>query len=733
MKLIRQHDAMDCGPSCLAMISNHYGKDIALSYLREECHINKEGVSMLGIDEAAQKIGFDTFSAILSLEELQNIERSNFPCILHWNSNHFVVLRDLKKRGGYFSSRKNYLIADPGHGFVSLDDEKFKKSWSDEHLGVALFLKPKEKFHMSSFKKASNLSLRYILKYFRPYKKELVGVFALMFLGSAILMFFPFLSQYLIDKGLTNKDIGYIQFILFSQLGLYSGIIVMEIFRNWIMLIVGTKISIEIISEFLNKVLDLPLKFFDSKLIGDFQQRIQDNNKIEHFLTSQSITTFFSLITFSVFFIVLAYYNAVIVVLYLLLTAASVAWSIYFLKKRKILDYHKFTENSNSQETIYEILNGVTEMKLNAFEEYKRNKWKEIQKKLFIINKKILKIDQIQISGFTFINHIKNICVSYYTAVLVVEGNMTLGVLLSVSYIIGMMNGPVNQLVLFFQSLQEAKLSLARLNEVQNQHPEEEQCYEKMEILEESDKKGITLKDIAFQYEGPRSPFVLNGVSMFIPRGKVTAIVGASGSGKTTLMKMLLRFYNPVGGKIWFDDSDILDLSPKSIRENCGVVMQDGFIFSDTIERNIATGNSLIDYVRLKNAVKVANIEGFIESLPLKYKSKIGASGSGLSGGQIQRILIARAVYKNPHYIFFDEATSALDAENERVIHENLFDFFKGKTAVIIAHRLSTVKNADQVVVLRNGEIAEIGTHAELIANRKDYFNLVRNQLELGN
>lgn len=733
MKLIRQYDEMDCGPSCLAMISNYYGKDIALNYLRQECHINKEGVSLLGIDEAAQKIGFETFSASLSVDELKNIDRSNFPCILHWNNNHFVVLRDLKKNGGFFSGGKNYSIADPSHGFINLDDEKFKKSWSDHHMGVVLFLKPKEIFHKSSFQKSNNLSLRYLIKYFKPHKKQLCYVFVLMFLGSLILMLFPFLSQYLIDKGISNKDVGYIKFILFSQLSLYFGIIIMEIFRNWIMLIVGTKISIEIISEFLKKILELPLNFFDSKLIGDFQQRIQDNNRIEHFLTSQSITTFFSLITFSVFFIVLAYYNLVIIFLYLSLTFMSVLWSIYFLKKRKILDYHKFVENSNNQETIYEILNGVTEMKLNNFEEYKSNKWKEIQNKLFEINSKILKIDQIQISGFTFINHIKNICVSYYTAILVVDGNMTLGALLSVSYIIGMMNSPVNQLVVFFQSLQEAKLSLARLNEVQDQHPEENSSYKKLLISDRVNNHGITIKNISFQYEGPRSPFVLKDINMFIPSGKVTAIVGASGSGKTTLMKLLLRFYNPINGEICFDKTNILDLSPKSIRENCGVVMQDGFIFSDTIERNIVTGDQKINFDRLKKAVQIANIEEYIEGLPLKYNTKIGAAGSGLSGGQTQRILIARAVYKNPHYVFFDEATSALDAENERIIHDNLFNFFKGRTVVIIAHRLSTVKNSDQVIVLKNGGITETGSHTELIENKSDYYNLVKNQLELGN
>lgn len=732
MKFIRQYDQMDCGPSCLGMISNHYGKDISLHFLRESCHITKEGVSLLGIDEAAQEIGYETFSGSLSLEQLQEIESNNFPCILYWNNNHYVVLRGINKKG-LFKKQTKWKIADSAHGFIELNDEKFKESWlGDNTTGVALFLKPQDKFYETEFKEPQKISLSYFLNYFKSHKKRLIYVFLLMLLGSSINMIFPFLTQFLIDKGITNKDINYIQLILFSQLSLYVGAIIIEIFRNWSLLIVGTKISIQIISDFLYKILELPLGFFDSKLIGDFKQRIQDNDRIEYFLTSHSITTFFSTITFTVFFVVLAYYNLKILLIYSALTLLSIGWSYYFLKKRKILDYHKFIENSNNQETTYEILNGVSEMKLNNFEEYKCNQWKEVQNKLFKINLKILRLDQIQTSGFNFINHIKNICVSFYTAILVVQGDMSLGVLLSVSYIIGMMNSPVDQLILFLRSLQEAKLSLARLNEVQNESSEEKADYEELALKNTNINSGIKLSNISFQYEGPRSPFVLKNIDMYIPDGKITAIVGSSGSGKTTLMKLLLRFYNSVGGHISFNGQNILNISPKSIRKNCGVVMQDGFIFSDTIKRNIATSDEEIDYDRLKWAAKVANVYEYIESLPLQYDTKVGAAGSGLSGGQKQRILIARAVYKNPHYVFFDEATSALDAENEKIIHNNLFDFFKGKTVVIIAHRLSTVRHADQIVVLNKGKISEVGSHAQLVEKKGDYFSLVKNQLELG-
>ncbi|ELY2018306.1 ATP-binding cassette domain-containing protein, partial [Flavobacterium psychrophilum] len=539
-------------------------------------------------------------------------------------------------------------------------------------------------------------------------------------------------TQNLIDKGVNKKDLSFISIILLAQLAVFFGSIVIEIIRNWIMLFIGTKISITIISDFLKKILQLPINFFDTKMMGDFNQRIQDNERIENFLTSQSLVTLFSIITFSVFFGVLCYYDFSILIIYFLLTFISISWSFFWLKKRKILDYLKFQQRSENQESIYEIINGVTEMKLNQFEDFKRFEWENIQKKLFKVNIKILKLDQIQMSGFNFLNQIKNIIVTFLAATLVVKGKMTLGELLSVSYIVGQMNSPVSQLVSFFRSLQDAKLSLERLNEVKN-HETEENKEQKQLILEKNENSGIFLNNISFQYEGPKSACILKDINFRIPDGKITAIVGASGSGKTTLMKLLLKFYDPTQGELFFNEENINNISPKNLRENCGVVMQDGFIFSDTIERNIATGDENINKEKLQNAVKIANIEEFVNSLPLGYNTKIGASGNGISGGQKQRILIARAVYKNPHYIFFDEATSSLDAENEKIIHDNLQQFFKGKTVLIIAHRLSTVKNADQIIVLKNGEIVETGNHHQLVQNKGDYFNLVKNQLELGN
>lgn len=728
MRFEYQKDQMDCGPACLSMITSYYKNRYPLQYLRETSFITREGVSLLGITEASQKIGFETLPAKLTVEKLVE-EKKSLPNILHWNQNHFVVLRKITVN--IFTKKKYFHIIDPAHGFIKLNEDIFKQPWlSDDNRGVALYLNPTDRFYNSKPPIENKLNLKYLFEYLTPHKKQLSFIFLMLIVGSGITLIFPFLTQNLIDKGVIAKDLNFITLILLAQLGLFFGSTTIEVIRNWLMLSIGTKINISIISDFLKKILKLPIKFFDTKMMGDFNQRIQDNERIEEFLTSQGLLTFFSIITFSVFFAVLWFYDIKILLVYLALTILSIIWSYFWLRKRKILDYFKFQEKSKTQESIYEIIEGVTEMKLNQFEDFKRQEWENIQQKLYKINIRILKVDQFQLSGFEFINQIKNIIVTFLAANYVVEGDMTLGALLSISYIIGQMNSPINQLVTFFRSLQDAKLSLERLNEVQDHEPEEQEKNQK--LISKQRNGDIVFKNISFQYQGPKSPYVLKNLNITIPEGKVTAIVGSSGSGKTTLMKLLLKFYLPTEGKIIFNLENINDISPKNLRENCGVVMQDGFIFSDTIERNIATGDENINEEKLLNAAKIANIEEFINALPLGYNTKIGASGNGISGGQKQRILIARAVYKNPNYILFDEATSALDAENEKMIHDNLQSFFKGKTVIIIAHRLSTVKNADQIIVLKNGEIVEQGNHQSLVDRKANYYKLVKNQLELG-
>lgn len=727
-----QLDEKDCGPTCLKMILNYYGKIVDINFLREKSYISKSGVNLLGISQAAEYFNLETLSVKLDISYLYN-ERKRMPCILHWNQNHFVVLLKIKNL--------TYTVVDPAYGIIKLTSEEFKKNWLfDKQSGIALFLKPTSSFNKESVKNYSNK--KYIIKLFyflKPFKKKIFFMFLIIISGGLLTLILPFLTQYLVDKGVVAKNLNIIKLLLLAQLAIYVGSITLEIVRNWLVLHIGTKLGINVISDFLIKTLKLPISFFESKMIGDFQQRVHDNDRIEQFLTSDSLLTLFSIITFFVFFGVLWYYDYRILLTYFSITIASITWSMFWFKKRKFLDYFKFQQKSESQDKIYHIINGVQEIKLNQLEDEMRTGWEKIQYKLFKTNTRILKLDQLQLSGFQFLNQIKNIIVTFLASTYVVQGSLTLGMLLSISYIIGQMNSPVNQIISFCRSLQDAKLSFERLFEVQNYSEEEYQGLKKLTLPEtklnfnEVNKIGMYIKNLYFQYEGPKSPFVLKNINLYVPEGKVTAIVGASGSGKTTLMKLLLRFYDPIKGDIFFNDDNILTLSPKSIRENIGVVMQDGYIFPDTIEKNIAPKGKETNKKRLKKAVQIANIDEFIESLPLKYNTKIGVAGNGLSGGQKQRILIARAAYKNPHYIFLDEATSSLDAENEKTIYDNLQKFFRGKTVIIIAHRLSTVKNADNIVVLKKGRIIEQGTHQQLVNKKAEYFNLVKNQLELGN
>ena len=594
--------------------------------------------------------------------------------------------------------------------------------------GIALFLDPTEFFFQQISQREEKMNIRHILKYVTPYKNQMLWVTILLLLGTLTTLVFPVLTQKLIDEGVGKKNLSLIIYILLAQIVFFTGSILFNVIRNKILLFVGAKININIIADFLKKLLSLPIRFFDTKLLGDFTQRIQDHEKIEKFIISDGLSTIFSIIVFSVLFGVLGYYNLTILVIYSFLTVFSIFWALYWLKKRKYLEYFRFQKQTENQDIIYEIINGISEMKLNQYEEFKRKEWEKVQYKLFNINVRILKVEQFQISGFEFINQLKNILVTFLGALFVIKNQMTLGMLLSVSYILGQLNQPVNQMVQFFRSLQDAKLSLMRLNEIQT-HQEEEK--KEMIPLKENNKD-IKIEKVSFQYEGPKSPYILKNINLHIPKEKITAIVGASGSGKTSLVKLLLKFYEPIIGNIYYGDEDLKNISPLSLRKISGVVMQDGFIFSDTIERNIATGDEEIDYHKLNKAIEIANIKSFIEEKPLGLKTKIGASGNGLSGGQKQRILIARAVYKNPHYIFFDEATSALDAENEKIIHDNLQSFFKGRTVIIVAHRLSTVKNADQIIVLKKGQIVEQGNHKELVSKKGEYYNLIKNQLELG-
>jgi len=719
-----QYDLADCGPACLKMICRYHGKDVPLEYLRENCYISKDGVSLLNISKAAEHLGFRTFMAYLDIQRL--IDDCPLPAILHWNQEHFVVLCEIK-------GKKYFRIADPAHGIVNIDLETFKKSWisTADQRGTALLLEPTAAFNDLNNKTEGFSGYKFLLKYIKPYRRNFFQLIFGMMIGSLISLILPFVTKILIDEGINKGSASIIYLVLLSQFALFIGSTFIELIRGWLLLHVNTRISLNVISDFLIQLLKLPIRFFDTKAVGDLSQRIGDHHRIDTFLTGTAISTIFSLVNIVVFSIILLFFNKAIFISFFVLSVLGVLWVFLFQKKRKQLDYKRFARNRENQDKLYEMIVGMQEVKLYGSEISKRWEWERLQIKFFKLNISTLALEQWQSTGFNFLTSLKNIVISFLAAMLVLDGHLTLGTLLSISYIIGQTNGPISQLISFIQGFQDAKLSMDRLLEIQQKEGEEHdrEIDRRIGHIEHQD---LNLENVSFQYSGPDSPLVLNNITLRIPKGKVTAIVGTSGSGKSTLLKLLLGFYKPVQGSVKIGKTDLNKISPKLWRSVCGTVMQDGFIFFDTITRNIAVDGMPIDERRMENAIKIANLSEFIDRLPLGYTTKIGSSGVGLSGGQKQRILIARSVYKDPEYLFFDEATSSLDANNERQIINNLDDFFKGKTVVIIAHRLSTVKNADQIIVLKEGEIVEIGNHTTLSKSKGSYYELVKNQLELG-
>nr|WP_310747433.1 peptidase domain-containing ABC transporter [uncultured Alistipes sp.] len=735
--IYRQLDAMDCGPTCLRMIAKFYGKNYSLQTLRTKCHITREGVSMLGISDAAELIGFRTEGVKLTWEQLR--DNIPFPLIVHWKQRHFVVVYNIKKNR-QSSQKDDYwvYVADPAGGLLKYNKEDFLKCWYSTRednltVGTALIIEPSPRFYeeKDDSTKKSILRIGYMMNYLRPYTKFIVQFFLAMLTGSMISLIFPFLTQGVVDYGINNSDLGFIVTILIAQVALTLGQTANGLIQSWLSLHVTTRISIAFISDFLAKLMRLPISFFDVKMVGDIMQRIGDNSRIQSFLMGTLLNIIFSCFTFVVYGAIMTTYNLTILGIFLLGSALYAGWVVVFLKKRKELDYKRFQQGADNQSSLVQLINGMQEIKLNSCEKQKRWEWERIQAKMFRISIKSMALGQTQQVGGLFIDQTKNVLVSFIAAKAVVEGDMTLGMMMAMQYILGQLNGPISQFIGFIQAAQDAKISAERLNEIHDMEDEEPEDKEKIrEIPADAD---LELKNVTFQYEGPHSAKVLDDVSLKIPAGKVTAIVGVSGSGKTTLLKLLLGFYKPVSGSISLNNIALDRYSDSCWRRNCGVVMQEGYIFSDTLENNIGVIDETPDYDRVEHAVKVANVEDFVEGLPLRYNTKIGVDGHGLSTGQKQRLFIARAVYKNPKCIFFDEATNSLDANNEKAIMDNMKTFFEGRTVVVVAHRLSTVKNADTIVVLHKGQIVEQGTHSELIAAKGAYYDLVKDQLELGN
>lgn len=770
----KQPDSMDCGPTCLRMVAKHYGRGVSLQTLREKTQIGKEGVNLLGISDAAESIGFRTHSVKLSYDLLA--KEALLPAILHWNQNHFVVLYKVKK--------DKLFVADPGMGLLTFTKQEFCQRWISDKTdkvgqGVALLMEPTPAFYENvdeqEERKKEGLAFKNIFNYVLPYKKLVVQLFVGLGVSSLLQLFLPFLTQSVVDVGVNTANIHFVYIVLLAQLALFAGRMVVEFVRSWILLHISTRINIAILTDFLVKLMKLPVSFFDSKKTGDILQRMNDHSRIESFLTGSSLNILFSLVNLVIFSAVLAFFNIGIFAVFVIASILYAIWVIVFLRKRKTLDYKRFDVAAREQSATIQLVQGMQEIKLNGVEKSMRWNWEGLQAKLFRLSMKGLALNQWQQAGAFFVNEGKNIFITFLSAKSVIDGGMTLGEMLAVQYMIGQLNSPIEQMIGFVQSWQNARISMDRLNEIHTIEDEEPShlfflhelppafasslvggkaigqpvngkpfgwnMAEQTETLVETFTETMPLADttaaihfqnVSFTYTGAGNDPVLRDINLTIPRGKTTAIVGVSGSGKTTLLKLLLKFYEPQKGEIKLNTTALSNISHKTWRGHCGVVMQESFIFSDTIARNIAVGAERVDMEKLYRAVEVANVRDFIESLPLGFNTNIGAEGNGISMGQKQRILIARAVYRDPEFIFFDEATNSLDANNESIIVNNLQSFLRGKTVVVVAHRLSTVKHADQIVVLNKGVIAEKGTHQELVNLKGEYFTLVKNQLELG-
>lgn len=726
----KQAESKDCGPTCIKIIAKHYGRVLNTQKLRSLSETTREGSSLLGLSDAVEEIGFRSLGVKLSLSKLDEVP---LPCIVHWNKVHYVVVYKVK------TSRKGDMtiyVSDPAHGLITYTKDEFIKAWignnADENTeeGVALLIEPTPKFYNDDLdEEDQKFGFKFISKYVFKYKAFLFQLALGLGAGSLLQLITPFLTQSIVDVGIKNQDLNFIYLVLIAMLSLFIGRTLLDVLRSWILLHLSTRINISLISDFFIKLMNLPISYFDVKMTGDLLQRINDHKRIEQILTMSSLNVLFSMVNLIVFSIVLIYYSVPIFGIFAIGSTFYFAWILVFFKKRKKLDYKRFSQISEEQSKVIELVNGMQEIKLHNAEKRKRWNWEFVQAKLFRISIENLALEQYQNVGSSFINELKNILIMVFSAKLVIDGDITLGMMLAITAIVGQLNAPISQLINFLRELQDAQISLERLGEIHNKEDEEHPGDEKIRDI--SANSGFEIKNLSFRYVGADKP-VLENLNLSIPANKITAVVGVSGSGKTTLMKLLLKFYEPNEGQIFIGTHDLHNVSQKAWRDQFGVVMQEGYIFNDTIANNIAVGEDYADKKKLAHAVDVANIKEFIESLPLSYNTKIGMEGVGLSTGQKQRLFIARSVYKNPKYLFFDEATSALDANNEKVIMEKLDTFFKDKTVMVIAHRLSTVKNAHQIVVLDKGKIVEVGNHESLIKKKGNYYHLVKNQLELG-
>ncbi len=716
----RQLDIMDCGPACLKIIAKHYGKFYSLQYLRDKCGITREGVSILDLSHAAEQIGLRTLSVKADINLLQRVP---LPCIIHWDDSHFIVV--------YRTTSKKIFVSDPAKGLLQYSHQQFINGWykANEQLGIVLAIEPQADFKQreAGERLEREKTFQNILGYFLPYKKSLLTLFAVMLLVTVLQGFLPFISKAVIDVGIQTHDINFINLVLIANVAIVVSVMLCNVVRDWILMHITSRLNIALISDYLIKIMKLPILFFETKSTGDILQRANDHERIRSFIMNNSINLIFSLLTFGIFAVILLVYNITIFFIFLIGSILYVGWVFLFLNIRKKLDWEYFELNSKNQSYWVETIEGIQDIKINNYEKSKRWKWENIQARLYNVNSSVLSINNLQTQGAQFIDNLKNLLITFYCAKAVINGEITFGVMISTQFIIGMLTAPVMQFIQFIISAQFAKISFLRLNEIHQLKDEDEGAVDNN--IDYPEDKSLILKNVSFQYS-PNGSMILKNIHLRIPSGKVTAIVGDSGGGKSTLLKLLLRLYKPSYGEIMMGNMNVNNISLKQWRDNCGAVMQDGKIFNDTIINNIVLGDEKINHERLKNAIETANIAREIEQLPLGYQTKMGEQGRGLSGGQKQRVLIARALYKNPDYLFFDEATNALDSINEQKIVSALENIFKNKTVIVVAHRLSTIRKADQIIVLRNGTIVELGDHDTLLKNENGHYHqLVKTQM----
>lgn len=725
MKLInfpffKQLDTMDCGPASIKIIAKFYGKNFSFKFLRDKCNISREGISLKDLSRVSEEIGLRNLPLKLSFDDL--IKKITLPCILHWDYNHFVVLYKIKNSKVY--------ISDPQIGLVNYSIDEFIYYWKKNNdKGIVLVVEPSPSFYEKDEVNTSSSFSNYV-GYLKPHTKFLIQVFIGMIIGVVINLIFPFITQSIVDIGIETKDYNFINLLLIASIILTISSVFSGYIQNRMILYVADKVNISMVSDFIKKTLQLPVTFFERKMTSDILNRINDHNRIQDFILTSFLGILIAGISFIIYAIILVYYNFNLFLFFIIGTILYIIWILLFLKKRRILDFKFFDSNNLNQNEIIQIVDNSTEIKVNNLQQKKRWDWERSRLEIYDLNIKLLNLTQTQNIGTAIIDRLKNVFITFFAAKAVINGEMTLGMMLSAQYIIGQMNGPVNQLIGFIQSFQNAKISLERVNEVVFEE-NEEKIFDGIEMPIPLDKS-IKIKNLSFRYH-ISDPYVLKNINLEIPEGKMLAIVGQSGSGKTSLLKILLRLYEDYEGDILIDDVNFKSINIHKWRAICGAVLQDGKILDETILKNIILDDIDIEINKLNNVIKITNLENFINKKNLKLYTIVGKAGVGISGGEKQRILIARALYKNPNFLFFDEATNSLDTKNEEEITNNLINLTKNKTTVVIAHRLSTVKFADTIIVLDKGEIVEKGNHNELLKLKGYYYNLINSQLELQN